>query len=525
MHKMKSFLIALVFLSASVSSFGQEYSFVKMLNEPALKVIPAQHGSFYTISTQLDCPDDLVIVRHFSANGTTLKTFTSPPYIGAITSFDGVVNTNNNLFLYVKLNEINHLLYEFDSTGTIIWNRNYQFTAPQVKYTKVILASPGYYLLGTESSPSFMDSSRAVLTRLNTQGQMQWTKYYRMNNSLAAMTNFNDIMYSNNQLIIAGAYYYTSQFQGQGPYRPFIAMLDTAGVFQNGYYYITDSTQFGGFEKYQFLSVQKTPKGGYYLGARNGGNEHAIFRLDASMNIKWVKRAPSGKFNALCAGYDEDVMIVRDNSYGNLVLRFDSTGSSYTSHLTKAMNPNFSYGLINSMVQHNCGFLLSSSQNMIARTNRKMEYCIDSVQTAMLPTYYPVTSYYRNPVSISNGAITNYNTYLSTATYNIANTMETTVCSSTYNCSGVVINVPDQAAFVSEVYPNPAYDYINISLDGKSISGEAVLYDMSGKMISRQQLQGGGIHRISVSSASPGFYLLKVVSEDKVMMRKIEVVR
>jgi hypothetical protein len=491
-----------------------------MLGEPALRIVPGQHGSFYTISTQLDCPDDLVIIRHFNASGNTLKTFTSPPYIGAITSFDGVVNSNNNLVLYVKLNDLNHLLYEFDSTGAIVWNRNYQFTAPQVKFTKIRKAQYGYYLLGNTSSPTYMDSSRAIITKLNPEGVMQWTKYYRMNNTLTAMTDFNDMIVDNNKLLIAGAYYYTSQYLGQGPYRPILATMDSSGNFQSGYYYMTDSSQFSGFEKYQFLSLQKTPKGSYYLGARNGGNEHAIFKLDASMNIQWVKRAPSGKFNALCAGYDEDILIVRDNSWGNLVLRYDSSGTVYTNHLTKGVHPDLKYGLINTIVQHNCGFLLSSSNNMIARTNGQMQYCIDSAQTTMLPTYYPVSKHYRNSISIASGSITNFNTYLSTAQYAPSVTMETNVCSGTYNCSGIMSSIKDVVAD-AVIYPNPANDFIVIR-QRPSASGEATIYDMSGKTVARQTLHGGD-QKMSVSALPSGIYLMRIVGNEGLTMRKLEV--
>src|SRR5690606_7719181 len=115
---------------------------------------------------------------------------------------------------------------------------------------------------------SFTDSSRAIIAKLNSLGNVRWVKYYRMNSALAALTDFNDLLVEGNQLLVAGAYYYTSQYLGQGPYRPILAVLDTAGNFQNGYYYITDSSTFAGFEKYQFTSLNKTPNGSYYLGAR-----------------------------------------------------------------------------------------------------------------------------------------------------------------------------------------------------------------------------------------------------------------
>ena len=516
---MKSILCGLLLL-CYLPCFAQEHSFVKMLNEPALNVIPGLHGSFYTISTQLNCPDDLVIIRHFSASGTTLKTFQSPPYIGALTSFDAVTNQKNNLVVYLKLNELNHLLYEFDSLGNIIWNKNYQFVTPQMKFTKLKAAVDGYYLLGTTSSPTFTDSSRAIIAKLNTLGNVRWVKYYRMNSALAAMTDFNDMLVEGNQLLVAGAYYYTSQYLGQGPYRPILAVLDTAGNFQNGYYYITDSSTFAGFEKYQFTSLNKTPNGSYYLGARNGGNEHAVFKLDASLNISWVKRAPSGKFTTMCAGYDEDVMIVRDNGWGNLVLRFDSSGNSYTGRRTKAVANDLEYGLINTIVQHNCGFLLSNSHSMIARTNGQMQFCIDSVQTTLLPTYYTVNSHYRNSISVSSGAISSFNQYTATAQYSVISSTETNICSGTYTCSGTTTSVVDYDLPV-RLYPNPASDMVNIWL---ADDGELIIYDMSGRVAGAQQLKGAANNAISVAALTPGSYLFKVISNNRVMVQKVEVV-
>jgi|GEM_PF-3585600 len=517
---MKSILFGLLLL-CYFPCLAQEHSFVKMLSEPALKVIPGLHGSFYTISTQLDCPDDLVIIRHFSSSGATLKTFQSPPYIGALASFDAVTNEKNNLVLYLKLNELNHLLYEFDSLGNIIWNKSYQFVTPQMKFTKLKAAVDGYYLLGTTYSPTFTDSSRAIITKLNTLGNVRWVKYYRMNSALAAMTDFNDMLVEGNQILIAGAYYYTSQYLGQGPYRPIMAVLDTAGNFQSGYYYITDSSSMTSFEKYQFMSLDKTPNGSYYLGARNGGNEHAIFKLDASLNISWVKRAPSGKFTTMCAGYEEDVMIVRDNGWGNLVLRFDSSGNSYTGRRTKAVANDLQYGLVNTIVQHNCGFLLGNSHNMIARTNSQMQFCIDSVQTTMLPTYYPVNNHYRNSISISSGAISSYNQYTTTAQYTVTSSTEASICSGTYNCSGSTTSVVDPELLVS-LYPNPANNVLNIRL---ADDGEVMIYDMSGRVVGVQQLKGAANNAVSVAAMAPGSYLFKVISNNKVMVQKVVVVR
>jgi len=59
--------------------------------------------------------------------GDVLTTFKSPAYLASITSIDAITKPNNNLVLYLASGDINHLLYEFDSTGALIWNNNLQF--------------------------------------------------------------------------------------------------------------------------------------------------------------------------------------------------------------------------------------------------------------------------------------------------------------------------------------------------------------------------------------------------------------
>ena len=113
----KIFVLALcIFFLESKMGFATEYSFVKSLTETINKIVPAQNGCFYSLSLQLDCPDDHVVVRYFNKQGDVQTTFTSPAFIGTLISLDGVVNANNNLVLYIKMNDINHIMYELTST-------------------------------------------------------------------------------------------------------------------------------------------------------------------------------------------------------------------------------------------------------------------------------------------------------------------------------------------------------------------------------------------------------------------------
>lgn len=70
---MKTMLFSLLVLF-SWQSNAVNYSFIRELNERALKLFPAQNGCFYSISTQLNCPDDYVNVRYFNPLGDVQST-------------------------------------------------------------------------------------------------------------------------------------------------------------------------------------------------------------------------------------------------------------------------------------------------------------------------------------------------------------------------------------------------------------------------------------------------------------------
>lgn len=520
------FFTFLGLLLLALSSQAQSYSFIKTLYGDIWKSVPALNGSFYTINWTPDCPDDLITISYFNEKGEIQNTFQSPPYIGSLTSIDGVVNSNNHLVLYLGDGDINHLIYEFSPNGTFIWNNSLQFTSPVIKFTKIITSPTGYYLLGNTYATTGTDSSFAVLTKLSMIGKHQWTKKYGITRTSTASTHFNDILYHNNSLICVGRYYYANQWAGQAPMRPTVSVLDTAGNLLQNYCYVVDSSAFFGFDYYEFMQISKTPNNHFYLVGNNGGNEHALFKMNGNYNIEWIREKLSGKSNAMCAGYNENVFIVPDGPTSNFVQNFDSTGQVIGNHITKNPNSpyNLSYGKLKSIKQHDCGFLVSNDDAMYAHVNKNFTYCLDSSMTSGFGNYYPVNAYYRRNISLFSAPLTNLNQYVITSGYGSINKTAITHGLIPYTCNATMATespVQDKL----KLYPNPSNSTIYVELPQEYHNAKISLYETTGKLALSEIATKTGIYSIDVSNLSAGIYLLHIQQDKRIFTQKVQVVK
>ncbi|QIA09909.1 T9SS type A sorting domain-containing protein [Draconibacterium halophilum] len=70
------------------------------------------------------------------------------------------------------------------------------------------------------------------------------------------------------------------------------------------------------------------------------------------------------------------------------------------------------------------------------------------------------------------------------------------------------------------VYPNPAKDFINISIDEVGFEDSYSIYDLSGKALVQGQITSS-FTRVDLSELPSGIYLLKVLNFDKLTVNKI----
>ena len=74
------------------------------------------------------------------------------------------------------------------------------------------------------------------------------------------------------------------------------------------------------------------------------------------------------------------------------------------------------------------------------------------------------------------------------------------------------------------VFPNPASDLINVHINGKRTIQSVEIYDMTGKLFSVTKVETKQ-SSIDVSSFGSGNYVMRVVTTDGVVTRKIQIVR
>lgn len=523
MNAKKCFFLCCLFFF-SFFGYAQSYSFVKTLDVDIWKIIPAQNGTFYTITWRPDCPEDLITLNYFNAQGDIVKSFQSPPYIGSLTSIDGVVNASNHIVIYLRDETLNHLVYEFDSNGNMIWNNGIQFTNPIIKYTKIILSPTGYYLLGNTVVAAGVDSTFAVITKLSNIGKHQWTKKYNTMPFASSETFFHDLLYLNHSLVCVGGYVSTNQWSGQPPYRPIVSVLDTAGNVQQSYCYTIDSSAFFGFDYYKFVQISKTPNGSFYLVGNNGGNEHALFKMNSNFQIQWIRERLSGRANAMCAGFEENVFIVPDGNFNNFVMSFDSTGQVKGNHITKNPSTGYdlSFGKVMSISQHDCGFLLKNNYAMYAHVTPRFEYSLDSTMSSGFGNYYPVNNFNRRTLPIYAKPLTQFNQYTLTTPYAAVTHTAITHAIVTYNCNNVTANEAETHLKV-DVYPNPADTYLHIDLSAAIEEVQISLFDLNGKNVWSQKVKNQSLFSLDVVDFPSGLYVLHIQDEHHSSIQKIHI--
>ena len=80
----------------------------------------------------------------------------------------------------------------------------------------------------------------------------------------------------------------------------------------------------------------------------------------------------------------------------------------------------------------------------------------------------------------------------------------------------------DRADYRVVVYPNPADDFVTIALDGSTDGADVQIADMLGRVVGRYRIAAGESSiSFDVSSLAAGNYLVRIVSDDRVVIEKL----
>jgi len=71
------------------------------------------------------------------------------------------------------------------------------------------------------------------------------------------------------------------------------------------------------------------------------------------------------------------------------------------------------------------------------------------------------------------------------------------------------------------VFPNPARDFVNVSLPDRPRSGDLHLVNMFGQVVERVQLNGSPLYSIPTYDLPKGMYHLRVISEGEKASLKV----
>jgi plastocyanin len=85
---------------------------------------------------------------------------------------------------------------------------------------------------------------------------------------------------------------------------------------------------------------------------------------------------------------------------------------------------------------------------------------------------------------------------------------------------GISVGIPDNVAGSLRVFPNPARDVINVSLDNNSFNTRISLVDMTGRTIIERSFPGNDI-TLNVGNLPRGYYFIRILQNNEIIVKRI----
>ncbi len=487
---------------------AQQYNFIKVAGNPK-RVIPAQNGTFYSVAEIPTCLEYQIHVEFYNRKGELLSSFLSGYFYNnssSIIHIAGSALPNNHLALIFGNIFGDLYVYELDSNATIIHHKKFQYANTPYTFHTIIPVNSGFYLAGNMFTPLSTDSSKAMIVKLNTDLSLQWARTYRMQGNTASALEFNVVKWQNQKLVCAGHYYKLNPAPVRK--RPLICELDSAGNPLLAKYFMADSSSPNFFQEYDFVQVDFTPSGRIYLQADNLVSEHALFKLEPNYQLAWLKHSYAGYATAMCAGYDEDVLISPDLFIRNAVLHLDSAGNVIANHVTASTGAiDISLGQINQLYRHDCGFLAANTNGMYSHVGKQPAYCADSINNTTMP-YIFQTNVYDKPAYIESNVFNNFSVTTPVPAFAVFADAVVSVCSNAYSCQGGTSSVTATEVSSLTIYPIPADETVWIKIPENEELLEVLVSDMLGQTVYASTGKTKGVLRINTALFAEGAYAI-----------------
>jgi hypothetical protein len=401
---------------------------------------------------------------------------------------------------------------KIDATGFVVWSMIYGGTEQDDAYGVINAPDGGFIILGsTESYGSALAS--AIAFKIDANGFQRWVTV-----SSTSPDNYfyRGILASDGNYVIAGG---TDNTIGGSQQDHYINKIDTAGN-------IIWAKRYGTFQSDSLFDISETSDGGFICAGMNFSNatdfDQNIFKIDSAGTVIWNNSYGTAQYDQagsvfentlneyVVCGYTnvgsqfnviyQLVINVFDNS-GNLIWANTYGDPSATSY-GKYIIPGTDHGYAA------VGFFTS-----ISDPNGDAYFVkVDSAGNSgcfQLPLHL---FNHLNSFSDSTG---------SDVTHPLITEFPQTMFSNYYvnqfsiNCISDDIAAIDEMPLVS-IYPNPANDFVSISMKNPGADAQVIISDVTGKIIFQSAVSKSGELKVNTGNFSSGFYIVKVVSNGRI---------
>lgn len=435
-------------------------------------------------------------------------------------------------------------LFRMDSSGNILWKKKLSVNSSQ------ILAPSGLMLLN--------DSTFVMLTELyqisgfciikcDFSGNIIWANHYTgipyfsaqlspLENGGLVVTERNYIIFINPDGTINFSYDFPSNFTGWESINKNYGVVTIMGTYSNDIYLFDMDTTGLISNSYQYTLVGPILVTNNYVPSNNMAKSHtggsfvfysrgsSLIKFDAQNQLIWSKRisvaSPSNIVATTDGGCITSSFVDSTSAFSQpLFCKFDSTGNlEWTKAPVDLINPvNISTTAIIS--DGNNGWYSAMQRNKLLINH------IDSVLDGFC-SYQNVT-----PIINTLQIISNTNSVSFSAANIIANPLPITAIPANWyrydSCSGVLIDSTTGNAenilsdIKIQIYPNPVYSILSISLPHDLVTCTFSLFNSVGQLIESRNVFNKSEFEVELENYHQGLYLVRIQDENRCFIERV----
>ena len=358
---------------------------------------------------------------------------------------------------------------KISSNGNLIWIKNLGNTSREHSQSIIELSGGNHILSGNTNITNNSSTNRAnpFLIKTTNSGTVIWGKEYNIS---TFFTDINEtIMLNDGNLLNVGE----TRASDAGNHDIFLLKTDTNGT-------VIWSKKYGGTGNDIGVNIREKTNGDLIISAFTGSfgnaNQLLLINTDASGNPIWSKTY-GGSNNDELDWWGKPMELLTTNE----IIIAGGT---------------LSFGAGNEDVY-------------VVKTNECGEsYCNEQTVTLTTSSLSPIGSSF-NVLTTSGGALSNTNSIVNTISFT-----ENVLCDSNL----VSVNTISDINKNLNIYPNPAFNYLNVEINKGFEIQHIEIYSVTGQKVDTKSFEKiDEFIQIDISNLNEGLYFLKVYGKDKTL--------